>query len=82
MRHGLKEHGATRVVAYVTHPVLSGRAIENLSNSTPGELVVTDTIPLSKEAIECDRIRVLSVSELLRSRFPAFTATSRSARYS
>ena len=61
----LKEQGATRVVAYVTHPVLSGRAIENLSNSTLDELVVTDTIPLSEEAMECDRIRVLSVSELL-----------------
>lgn len=61
----LKEHGATRVVAYVTHPVLSGRAIDNLSNSTLDELVVTDTIPLSGDAMECDRIRVLSVSELL-----------------
>ena len=61
----LKEQGATRVVAYVTHPVLSGRAIENLANSTLDELVVTDTIPLSEEAKGCDRIRVLSVSELL-----------------
>ena len=61
----LKERGATRVVAYVTHPVLSGRAIENLANSALDELVVTDTIPLSGEAERCDRIRVLSVSELL-----------------
>ena len=61
----LKERGATRVVAYVTHPVLSGQAIENLANSTLDELVVTDTIPLSEEAGNCDRIRVLSVSELL-----------------
>ncbi len=61
----LKTHGATRVLAYVTHPVLSGRAIENLAQSQLDELVVTDTIPLDKEAQQCDRIRVLSVSELL-----------------
>lgn len=61
----LKEQGATRVVAYVTHPVLSGRAIENLADSMLDELVVTDTIPLNGEAESCDRIRVLSVSELL-----------------
>ncbi len=61
----LKEHGATRVLAYVTHPVLSGRAIENLAQSQLDELVVTDTIPLGDEAQACARIRVLSVSELL-----------------
>lgn len=61
----LKEHGATRVLAYVTHPVLSGRALENLERSQLDELVVTDTIPLNGEAQACGRIRVLSVAELL-----------------
>lgn len=61
----LKEHGATRVLAYVTHPVLSGRALENLEKSQLDELVVTDTIPLSEAAQACGRIRVLSVAELL-----------------
>ena len=61
----LKERGATRVLAYVTHPVLSGQAIENLSASALDELVVTDTIPLGAQATECERIRVLSVSGLL-----------------
>ena len=61
----LKRHGATRVVAYCTHPVLSGRAIENIEGSQLDELVVTDTIPLAPEAAECSRIRQLSVAELL-----------------
>ncbi len=61
----LKEHGAERVVAYCTHPVLSGPAIGRISNSQLDELVVTDTIPLSEEAKACSRIRQLSVAELL-----------------
>ena len=61
----LKAHGADRVVALATHPVLSGPAIENLNNATLDELVVTDTIPLSEAAKNCDKIRVLSVAELL-----------------
>ena len=61
----LKDRGAERVVAYVTHPVLSGRAIENLERSALDELVVTDTIPLDAAAAACPRIRVLSVGELL-----------------
>ena len=61
----LKEQGAERVVAYVTHPVLSGRAVANLERSALDELVVTDTIPLDAAAAACKRIRVLSVSELL-----------------
>jgi ribose-phosphate pyrophosphokinase len=61
----LKEHGAARVVAYCTHPVLSGKAIENITGSELDELVVTDTIPLSEEAKECGRIRQLSIAELL-----------------
>ncbi|MCW8887304.1 MAG: ribose-phosphate pyrophosphokinase, partial [Motiliproteus sp.] len=47
--NALKEHGASKVVAYATHPVLSGRALENLNSSSLDELVVTDTIPLSAE---------------------------------
>lgn len=61
----LKEHGAKRVVAYCTHPVLSGAAIDNLSNSVLDELVVTDTIPLRDAAKTCSRIRVLSIAEML-----------------
>jgi len=61
----LKDHGAKGVYAYCTHPVLSGKAIENLANSTMDELVVTDTIPLSAEAVACTRIRQVSVAGLL-----------------
>jgi ribose-phosphate pyrophosphokinase len=61
----LKAHGAVKVVAYCTHPVLSGAAITNVSNSQLDELVVTDTIMLSEAARECPKIRQLSVAELL-----------------
>jgi ribose-phosphate pyrophosphokinase len=61
----LKEHGATRVVAYITHPVLSGPAVERIEGSELDELVVTDTIPLSAAAHACQTIRQLSVAELL-----------------
>jgi ribose-phosphate pyrophosphokinase len=61
----LKAQGATKVVAYCTHAVLSGKAIQNISGSSLDELVVTDTIPLSEAARGCDRIRQLSVAELL-----------------
>jgi len=61
----LKEHGARRVVAYCTHAVLSGPAIDNLRNSVLDELVVTDTIPLSDAAKACGKIRQLSMSALL-----------------
>jgi ribose-phosphate pyrophosphokinase len=61
----LKGQGATRVVAYCTHPVLSGAAIDNINGSKLDELVVTDTIPLSTAAKACKQIRQLSVAELL-----------------
>lgn len=61
----LKEFGATRVVAYCTHPVLSGAAMKNINASSLDELVVTDTIPLSENAVQCDRIRQLSVAGML-----------------
>lgn len=61
----LKEHGAARVVAYCTHPVLSGSAVRTLEESMLDELVVTDTIPLRPEARACSRIRVLSIAEML-----------------
>ncbi|MGZ8249026.1 ribose-phosphate diphosphokinase [Methylomagnum sp.] len=61
----LKEHGAEKVVAYCTHPVLSGRAVDNLEASVLDELVVTDTIPLSPAAEKCSKIRQLSVAEML-----------------
>ena len=63
--NALKEKGATRVLAYCTHPVLSGPAIERIENSAMDELVVTDTIPLSEAARACKRIRQLSTAELL-----------------
>ena len=61
----LKDEGAVKVVAYITHPVLSGKAIERISASMLDELVVTDTLPLSAAAKECTKIRQLSVSGLL-----------------
>jgi ribose-phosphate pyrophosphokinase len=61
----LKDEGAVKVVSYVTHPVLSGKAVERISSSALDELVVTDTIPLSAEAKACGRIRQLSVAGLL-----------------
>jgi ribose-phosphate pyrophosphokinase len=61
----LKDEGAVKVVAYITHPVLSGKAVERISSSALDELVVTDTIPLAPEAKACGRIRVLSVAALL-----------------
>jgi ribose-phosphate pyrophosphokinase len=61
----LKEHGAEKVVAYATHPVLSGPAIDNVQNSVLDELVVTDTIPLRPAAQSCPRIRQLSVAGML-----------------
>ena len=63
--NALKEKGAARVLAYCTHAVLSGPAIERITNSAMDELVVTDTIPLSEEARNCGRIRQLSTAELL-----------------
>ncbi len=61
----LKDKGAVRVIAYCTHPVLSGPAIGRIENSAIDELVVTDTIPLRDEARACKRIRQLSIAELL-----------------
>lgn len=61
----LKEHGAKTVLAYSTHAVLSGKAIERITHSELDKLIVTDTIPLSKEAKACDRISQLSIASLL-----------------
>jgi ribose-phosphate pyrophosphokinase len=61
----LKEQGAVRVVAYCTHPVLSGPAVDRISKSVIDELVVTDTIPLKPEAEACPKIRVVSVAALM-----------------
>ena len=60
----LKKSGAARVLAYCTHPVLSGKAIERIMSSELDELVVTDTIPLREDAEACSRIRVLSIAGL------------------
>ena len=61
----LKEHGAAKVVAYITHPVLSGPAIDTINASDLDELVVCDTIPLGDKAARCDKIRPLSMAGLL-----------------
>ncbi|HUF82060.1 MAG TPA: ribose-phosphate pyrophosphokinase [Burkholderiales bacterium] len=61
----LKDRGAEHVLAYCTHPVLSGKAIERIAGSALDEIVVTDTIPLSEQARACKKIRVLTVSGLL-----------------
>jgi len=63
--NALKDKGAARVIAYCTHPVLSGPAIDRINSSALDELVVTDTIPLGEQARTCKRIRQLSVAELL-----------------
>jgi ribose-phosphate pyrophosphokinase len=61
----LKKKGAIKVVAYCTHPVLSGTAIERIMASELDELVVTDTIPLREDAASCKKVRQLSVGELM-----------------
>jgi ribose-phosphate pyrophosphokinase len=61
----LKERGALKVIAYCTHAVLSGNAIDNLKNSQLDELVVTDTIPLSEQARALKKIRQLTIADLL-----------------
>ncbi|WP_411726599.1 ribose-phosphate diphosphokinase [Methyloglobulus sp.] len=61
----LKADGAIKVVAYCTHAVLSGSALKNINGSMLDELVVTDTIPLSVEAMKSEKIRQLSVAEIL-----------------
>lgn len=61
----LKKKGAEKVIAYCTHPVLSGTAIERINASDLDELVVTDTIPLRSDAAACKKVRQLSVGELM-----------------
>ena len=63
--NALKEKGAKAVKAYITHPVLSGPAIERLENSSIDELVVTNSIPLSHEAQKCSKIRVISLASII-----------------
>jgi len=61
----IREKGAKEVHAYCTHPVLSGPAIDRITNSSLNSLVVTDTIPLSEEAKKCDKIKTLSIAKLV-----------------
>ena len=61
----LKKHGAAKVMAYCTHPVLSGSAVERIAGSALDEIVVTDTIPLTEAGRQCPKIRVLTVSGLM-----------------
>jgi len=61
----LKDNGASKVMAYCTHPVLSGNALKNIESSRLDELVVTDTIPLRSEVATCEKIRQLSVAAML-----------------
>jgi ribose-phosphate pyrophosphokinase len=61
----LKEEGAKKVVSYATHAVLSGPAIERISNSKLDELIVTDTIPLSEKASKLNKIKIISMDDTL-----------------
>ncbi len=61
----LKDAGASKVSAYITHPVLSGPAIERISNSQIDELVVTNSIPLTQDGQKCSKIRVISIAPLI-----------------
>lgn len=61
----LKQNGAASVRAYITHPVLSGPAVDNIMHSSLDEVVVTDTIPLLKVARQCSKIRIVSLAEML-----------------
>ncbi len=61
----LKSKGAKAVKAYITHPVLSGPAIKRLNNSDIDEIVVTNSIPLNKEAKKCSKIRVISIASII-----------------
>lgn len=63
--NALKDNGARRVVGYITHPVLSGNAIDNIINSALDEIVVTDTIPLSDDAKSCPKIRQVTIAPML-----------------
>ena len=63
--NALKENGAKAVKAYITHPVLSGPAIERLENSSIDELVVTNSIPLTPDAKKCSKIRVISLANVI-----------------
>lgn len=61
----LKQKGANKVISYATHAVLSGPAIERISNSKLDELIVTDTIPLSENASKLEKIKIISMDETL-----------------
>ena len=61
----LKDAGANQVTACCTHPVLSGSAVERITESDLDEVVVTNSIPLNEEAVACDKIRQISIAELL-----------------
>ena len=61
----LKERGASKVLAYCTHPIFSGRALENIENSLLDEIVITNTIPLSAAAQACTRIRQLDIAPVV-----------------
>ena len=63
--NALKDAGASKVSAYITHPVLSGPAIERISNSQIDELVVTNSIPLTQDGQKCSKIRVISIAPLI-----------------
>ena len=61
----LKEQGASSVFAYITHPIFSGKADQNISSSSIDGIIVTDTISLSKKIIDTDKIRQITVAQML-----------------
>ena len=78
--NALKENGAKAVKAYITHPVLSGPAIERLENSSIDELIVTNSIPLTPDAKKCSKIRVISLANIIAECINCLLYTSPSPR--
>ena len=63
--HALKERGAKKIIAYITHPVLSGNAVENLNNSAIDKLVVSNSIDIGDKSKKCPKIDVFDISPIL-----------------
>ena len=63
--HALKDKGAKEIIAYITHPVLSGNAIENLNNSAIDKLVVSNSIDIGDKSKKCPKIDVFNISPVI-----------------
>ena len=78
--HALKEKGAKEIIAYITHPVLSGNAIENLNNSAIDKLVVSNSIDIGDKSKKCPKIDVFDISPILSQAITCLLYTSPSPR--